>query len=144
MRKYRAYSDEDVIKFAKEVKSIAGLLTKLDLKRAGGNYASIKRILQRLKVDCAHWTGQAWSKDCQLKDWSQYTRSINLKKHLIRLRGHRCEECTNEVWLKLPINLETHHIDGDKTNNEPENLKLLCPNCHSCTDSFRRPRFLDC
>lgn len=36
-----------------------------------------------------------------------------------------------------PIPLETHHIDGIKTNNELNNLKLLCPNCHAFTDNYK-------
>ena len=38
--------------------------------------------------------------------------------------------------MKQPINLELHHIDGDKSNNNLNNLQLLCPNCHSYTDNF--------
>jgi hypothetical protein len=39
-------------------------------------------------------------------------------------------------WNKLPITLQAHHIDGDRTNNVLDNLSLLCPNCHSQTDNF--------
>jgi len=44
-RQYRHYSDEDVIKFSKEVKSMAGLLKKLGLKDSGGNYANMRKNL---------------------------------------------------------------------------------------------------
>jgi 5-methylcytosine-specific restriction endonuclease McrA len=40
--------------------------------------------------------------------------------------------------LGQPINLEVHHINGDRTNNELENLQLLCPNCHSYTYTFAK------
>jgi hypothetical protein len=139
-RKYRNYSDEDIIKFSKEVFSIAGLLNKLDLKTAGGNYANIKRLLQKLNVDTSHWTGMAWSKDCQTKDWSQYTRAAHLKKHLIKERGHKCENCELEFWLENIIPLEIHHLDGDRTNNELENLCLLCCNCHAMTENWRNKK----
>lgn len=59
-----------------------------------------------------------------------------LLPHLIHLRGHKCECCHNTEWLGQPINLEVHHIDGDKTNNELDNLQLLCKNCHSYTDNY--------
>ncbi len=55
---------------------------------------------------------------------------------LIQLRGHECECCHNKEWLGYPINLQVHHIDGDKCNNELNNLQLLCLNCHSYTDNF--------
>ena len=143
MRKYRNYTDEDVIRFAKEVKSIAGLLKKLDLKPVGGNYANIKRIIQRLQIDCSHWTGQGWNKGQQLKDWSNYTQGASAKPHLIKLRGHKCESCNLSEWLGDLIPLEIHHVDGDKTNNGADNLQLLCPNCHSCTKDFRKPLWLN-
>ena len=138
MRKYRNYTNDNIIQYSKEVQSIAGLLRKLDLKPVGGNYASIQRKLQQLKVDCSHWTGQSWSKNKQLKDWSKYTRCVYLKKHLIKLRGLQCEDCRLTKWKCQDIKLEIHHIDGDRTNNEIVNLQLLCPNCHSYTNNFRK------
>lgn len=63
-------------------------------------------------------------------------RTEKFKKQLIQLRGHQCECCKNFQWLDLPINLELHHKDGDKSNNELTNLQLLCPNCHSYTDNY--------
>lgn len=142
MKKYLEYTNEDVINYAKEVKSIAGLLKKLGLRVAGGNYSNMKRKLQKLNVDTSHWTGQGWSKDQQLKDWSDYTAVASSKPHLIKLRGHKCECCHNTTWLDDPIALEVHHIDGDRTNNNYNNLQLLCPNCHARTESYRRPKYI--
>lgn len=139
-RKYREYTDEDVIKHANEVFSIAGVLEKLNLKKSGGNYAHMKKTLQRLNIDCSHWTGQGWSKDQQLKDWSSYSKISSLKKHLINDRKNCCENCLNSKWLELDIPLEIHHVDGDRTNNSLDNLKLLCPNCHAFTDNYRNKK----
>jgi len=140
MRKYREYKDEDVIESAKKVKSIAGLLRELNLKTAGGNYANIKRKLQFLKIDTTHWTGQAWNKNQQLKNWSDYTKAKSLKKHLIREKGHQCESCKNSEWMKEKIPIEIHHKDGDRTNNSIDNLELLCCNCHGLTNSWRKQK----
>ncbi len=139
-RKYLEYTNEDIIKFAKEAKSLADLLKKCNLKYAGGNYANMKRKLQLLNVDTSHWTGNSWNKDQQLKDWSSYTRVRSVKKHLIKIRGHMCEICKNTNWLSIPIMLEVHHIDGNRTNNEYDNLQLLCCNCHSATDNWRNKK----
>jgi len=138
MRKYRNYTNDDVIKYAKEVYSMAGLMRKLDLIPRGGNYDSMRRLIQKLNIDTSHWTGQGWNKNKQLKDWSSYTKAANLKKHLVFLRGNKCELCGNEIWLNKPIKLEIHHKDGDRTNNNLDNLMLLCPNCHSQTDNWRK------
>lgn len=142
MRKYLNYTNEDIIKYAKEVYSIAGLLKKLDLKPTGGNYGNIKRKLQQLNVDCSHWTGQGWNREAQLKDWSEYTYGKTVKPHLIKKRGHKCEKCNNSMWLGGEIPLEIHHIDGDVTNNKELNLQLICPNCHSFTETYRKAKYL--
>lgn len=63
-------------------------------------------------------------------------RGGELLTHLIKIRGRKCECCQNTEWLNQPINLQVHHIDGDKTNNELNNLQLLCLNCHSYTNNF--------
>ena len=63
-------------------------------------------------------------------------KSQKFRKPLIKLRGQQCECCKNTTWLNQPINVEVHHIDGDKSNNQLENLQLLCPNCHSYTDNY--------
>lgn len=59
------------------------------------------------------------------------------RKLLIGMRGHKCENCSNEIWDGAPIPLEMHHVDGNSDNNDESNLKLLCPNCHSLTPTYR-------
>lgn len=48
-----------------------------------------------------------------------------------------CDCCNNSLWLGQDIPLEIHHEDGDSSNNELVNLRLLCPNCHALTDNYR-------
>jgi hypothetical protein len=64
---------------------------------------------------------------------SDYVRRWLKEKH-----GERCSECG---WAKrhlltgrIPLTID--HIDGDVSNNRPENLRLLCPNCHALTDTY--------
>jgi len=137
MNNYRSYTDSDIIFHAAEVKSLSGLLKALGLKVAGGNYDNMRRNLQRLGVDTSHWTGQAWNKDKQLKDWSDYTRARQVKKNLFNIKDQKCEVCGLSEWRGQKITLELHHIDGDRTNNTLENFQILCPNCHSITDNYR-------
>jgi len=134
---YKNYTDEQIIESAKAVKSMAQLLKSLGLRFAGGNYINMKRNLQRLNIDTSHWTGMAWNKGQQLKNYSEYTRAGNIKKHLVKTRGSACELCGLDAWRNQPILLELHHIDGDRTNNQESNLELLCPNCHSTTGNWR-------
>jgi HNH endonuclease len=62
----------------------------------------------------------------------------NLKLRLIAagLKENRCEECGISEWRDRPLSLELHHRNGEKHDNRLENLALLCPNCHSQTDSW--------
>ena len=64
--------------------------------------------------------------------------SGNFKSALLLERGHCCENCKLATWLEKEIVLELEHVDGNKENNTKENLKLLCPNCHSQTLTWRR------
>ena len=137
MRKYKNYSDEDLINAVKQSKSLASVLKSLDLRQAGGNFDTIKRRIAKLNLDISHFKGQGWNKGDRLKEWATYKKANNCKPHLIKERGHKCEKCLTSVWLDDNIPLEIHHIDGNRTNNFPNNLQLLCCNCHAMTDNWR-------
>ena len=57
--------------------------------------------------------------------------------YLARERGYACECCGISKWNGNDIVLEVDHIDGNKKDNSPTNLRLICPNCHSQTDTFK-------
>lgn len=58
------------------------------------------------------------------------------REDFIKRRGNKCEQCGISEWLGKPLPLEVHHKDGDHTNDDENNLIVLCPNCHSLTESF--------
>lgn len=66
----------------------------------------------------------------------QPVKGGKLLQPLIKIRGRQCQCCKNTKWLGLPINLQVHHIDGNRRNNKLDNLQLLCLNCHSYTNNF--------
>jgi DNA-binding CsgD family transcriptional regulator/5-methylcytosine-specific restriction endonuclease McrA len=62
----------------------------------------------------------------------------HLKQRLLSagLKDGRCERCGISEWRGLPLSMALHHINGDRLDNRVENLELLCPNCHSQTDTY--------
>jgi DNA-binding CsgD family transcriptional regulator len=52
------------------------------------------------------------------------------------LKQERCESCGLTSWRERPVPFELHHINGNGHDNRLENLMLLCPNCHSQTDTW--------
>lgn len=60
-----------------------------------------------------------------------------LKKRIILEQEGKCNVCGLDSWLGKPIVFEFEHKDGNRDNNERNNLEVLCPNCHSLTDTWR-------
>jgi hypothetical protein len=57
--------------------------------------------------------------------------------YLAQTRGYACEICGISEHNGKPIVLECDHIDGLHKNNNPDNLRLVCPNCHSQTETYK-------
>ena len=80
---------------------------------------------------------EKWVSDPTLNPFQEGGSSL-IKRALIFLRGEKCERCgwreRNVFTNRIP--LQRHHIDGNDHNNRPENLKLLCPNCHALTENW--------
>jgi Zn finger protein HypA/HybF involved in hydrogenase expression len=66
-------------------------------------------------------------------------QTFKLKNRLLKEKiiENKCYVCKIEEWNGKKLNMELDHIDGNRTNHKLQNLRMLCPNCHSQTDTYR-------
>jgi hypothetical protein len=83
----------------------------------------------RNKININKWLNESYTWIGNLPGW--------IKKYIISVRGYKCEECGISEWNNKPITLECDHIDGNNSNNHISNLRLICPNCHSQTPTYK-------
>lgn len=149
MGKPRSYTDNQFIEAVKTSTSVRQVLSKLGLKEAGGNYKVAQQRIKKLGISLADGAnGQGWSKGKTLgpkKPIEYYLtenshhQSHKLKKRLMAegLKQHKCECCGITEWNGKPAPIELDHINGNHHDNRLENLRILCPNCHAQTDTYR-------
>lgn len=130
-------NEERLRKAVAQSNSIAGTLRNLGLMGIGGNYKTIKHHIARLDIDTSHHSGQGWSKERYIEP-NNNSRKETWKRYMIKKHGHFCMSCKLSSWQGKSIPLELEHVDGVSSNHSEENLKLLCPNCHAMTPTYRR------
>lgn len=144
----RSWNDNQLREAAKKNYSIAGIIKELGLIPAGGNYQAVNKRIKELGLDITHFKGQAWLKgkthsfnkksiEELLIKGSNY-QSFKLKNRILLegLKENKCEVCGISEWQGKKLALHLDHVNGDKTDNRLKNLKLLCPNCHSQTETY--------
>lgn len=145
------WTDEDLRRAVASSSSVAGVLRQLGLFAEGGNYDRARRQIRDLGLDTSHFTGQGWNVGLKFVPRpaqplqevlvaNRWTSSHWLKMRLFEagLKEPKCELCG---WAERSadgrIPLELDHINGDRNDNRLNNLRILCPNCHSLQPTHR-------
>jgi len=152
MARIKSWTDEELKKAVKGSRSVRTVLIKLKLVPAGGNYDQINDRIKELGLDKSHFTGKGWNKgwsfdprtpekpleDILVKGRRYQSNSLKkrlFKAKLLKPKCELCGWCEKSVVGRIPIELD--HINGDHIDNRIENLRILCPNCHSLQTTHR-------
>lgn len=130
--------------------SIAEVIEKIGLDPYNGNHKTLNQRIKEEKFNLTLLEQNRITKNKQigikkiiplsniLTENSNYERS-KLKKRLVEkgLLKYECCKCKNTgSWLGKPISLQLDHINGVNNDNRLENLRIMCPNCHSQTETY--------
>lgn len=144
-----SYTEIDLREAVKNNRSARAAMMAVGLSGEGAGYKPFMRLVKLLQLDTSHWTGQAYLKGKRhaytspkkleeiLKENTHY-QSYKLGKRLVRegLVAKLCSNCGIIEWQGQELSLHLDHINGDNEDNRLENLRLLCPNCHSLTNTY--------
>jgi hypothetical protein len=147
-KKYKT-SDEEFLEIVKNNYSITNCLKQQGLVPSGGNYKAFNQRVKELGIDISHFTGQGhlkgkthnWALEIAIEDafviggnLSSFSLHKKIKKY--NLKEYKCSICGISDWLGEKLSLHLDHINGINNDNRLENLRFLCPNCHSQTDTY--------
>lgn len=141
------YTKEFLKPLIQESKSWAEVARRVGVTFNTGTQTHIKKRSIDFGIDYSHFTGKAWNRGqtfipkCNSEFFIENgtTQSNRVRKQLFKrgLKEKRCEVCNRTNWNKKEIPLEVDHINGIKSDNRLINLRIICPNCHAQTPTYK-------
>ena len=142
-------SDEQFVELLKKSSTISEVLFKLGYTVKGNSwgYSQVKRRMDDLNLDYSIFKGKSAvintnklnnvRKEDILKENCKHQRTV-LRRYIIKnnLIPYKCAICGCTEWQGKTLSLELDHINGINNDNRLENLRFLCPNCHSQTSTY--------
>ena len=138
-------NDEQFREIVASSNTYSDCLRALGLGTKGGSSTDIlKRRISELNFSIDHFgrRGSGYQAKHALIDIlvenSTYANISSLKRRLVRegVLEYKCAVCGINEWLGQEISLQLDHINGVNNDHRAENLRFLCPNCHSQTDTY--------
>lgn len=140
-------SKEEIQDKVNQCNSISDMLEAFGYQRSNGSMSKVMRkVIDTYNIDTSHFkpfkrTNQKpiYSLEEILVPNSKYENIARLKKRILKagLLKYECECCGNKgEWNGKPLVLQLDHKDGNHNNHSIENLRFLCPNCHSQTNTY--------
>lgn len=138
-------SDEEFKQIVQESNSYSDCLRALGLGTRGGSSTdTLKRRIKELECSIEHFGEKDISPNAKytleeiLVENSSYAGISRLKLRLVNENKleYKCAICGIDEWLGKPLSLQLDHINGINNDHRLENLRFLCPNCHSQTDTY--------
>lgn len=113
---------------------------------SGNQHQHIRRMIDKFGIDTNHFLGYRHNLGntsnkkklpVEIFTIGQRQKSFLLRRALLESGiEYKCLICDIDKWRNSKLNLEIDHIDGNSTDNRIQNLRFLCPNCHSQTATF--------
>jgi len=150
------YTKEMLEEAVRDSTNFAEVMRYFGLKPNGGHHTHLSRRIRALGIDTSHFTGRPRLPAGVVvkRHWTTIlvetpAGSARTKPHLLRRaliesgRPHKCEGCgTEPLWCGNTLVFHVDHVDGNPNDSRPENVRFLCPNCHSQTPTWAgRRRF---